>query len=80
MAGATDEIIKTMNQEIKTMDVRKQCCTVCGYPTAARLQICSVACLSKYRRGRRTIRGTATDEDDTSEAVSGLQIINLAEV
>jgi hypothetical protein len=67
------------NQEIKTLDVRPRCCTVCGYPTQARLQICSVACLSKHRRGRKLIRGNAADEEDGSQPEGGFQIINLAE-
>ncbi len=68
------------NQEIKTMDVRLRCCTVCGYPTEARLQVCSVACLSKHRRGRKLIRGSGGDgEGDGVVADGGYQIITIAE-
>lgn len=66
------------NQEIKTMDVRLRCCTVCGYPTQARLQVCSVACLSKHRRGRKLIRGSQSDEDGETPQ-GGFQIVTIAE-
>jgi len=67
------------NQEIKM--ARPRCCTVCGFPTQARLQICSVACLSKHRRGRKLIRSSGGDgEFETTEGAHGEpQTMNLAE-
>lgn len=67
------------NQEIKTMVRPTRCCTVCGYPTQARLQVCSVACEAKYRRGRKLIRGSSADDEDGETPQGGFQIITLAE-